>query len=70
MSTLLYAFFLSISLGVTMSVSKKIEIEFEEISEDELEELKKKLEEAMNGETETVAEIINDNKDKKIIIHR
>ena len=53
-----------------MSVSKKIEIEFEEISEDELEELKKKLEEAMNGETETVAEIINDNKDKKIIIHR
>ena len=54
-----------------MPVLKKVKVEFEDLNEEELKEIRKRLIEMINGEAEVVAEIVRDDANKKkIIIHR
>jgi len=54
-----------------MPVLKKVKVEFEDLNEEELKEIRKRLIEMINGEAEVVAEIVRDDANKKkIIIHQ
>ena len=65
-------YFIGYVMGVFyMPVLKKVKVEFEDLSEEELKEIRKRLIEMINGEAEVVAEIVRDDANKKkIIIHR